>query len=321
LSTTDEDVVLRTVGLSKRYGRRLALDRLSIEVHRGRVFGFLGPNGSGKTTTIALALGLIAPTAGHVELFGLDTRTHRTEALWRVGTTLEGTSYFPHLSARDNLVIWSRVSGGVALDTIDATLERVGLGERAKDKVRNYSLGMKQRLAVAAAIMHEPEMVILDEPTNGLDPAGIREFRALVRELAAGGTTVFVSSHILSEVEQMCDDVAILKTGRLITQGPVSTLLKAGATSSLLLRTTDDARAAQVLGAVPWVSAVAVADGRLVVDTALEQAAAVSRMLAEQQIWIEEMRPQEGSLEDFFLEVTGTPARGAAAGNAEVPRA
>jgi ABC-2 type transport system ATP-binding protein len=317
----DREVVLRTVGLSKRYGQRLALDRLSIEVHRGRVFGFLGPNGSGKTTTIALALGLIAPTAGHVELFGLDTRTHRTEALRRVGTTLEGTSYFPHLSARDNLVIWSRVSGGVPLDTIDATLDRVGLTERAKDKVRNYSLGMKQRLAVAAAIMHEPEMVILDEPTNGLDPAGIREFRALVHELAAGGTTVFVSSHILSEVEQMCDDVAILKTGRLITQGPVATLLKAGVASSLLVRTTDDARAAQILGAAPWVNAVAREDGRLVVETPAEQAAAVSRTLAEQQIWIEEMRPLEASLEDFFLEVTGTASAGTPSSAEGEPRA
>jgi ABC-2 type transport system ATP-binding protein len=150
-------------------------------------------------------------------------------------------------------------------------------------------------------------MIILDEPTNGLDPAGIREFRALVRELAAGGTTVFVSSHILSEVEQMCDDVAILKTGRLITQGPVATLLKTGVTSSLLVRTTDDTRAAQLLSAAPWVTNVVRQDGRLVVETAAEQAAAVSRMLAEQQIWIEEMRPQEGSLEDFFLDVTGAP--------------
>jgi ABC-2 type transport system ATP-binding protein len=232
---------------------------------------------------------------------------HRTEALRRVGTTLEGTSYFPHLSARDNLILWSLLGGTVTPAKIDATIARVGLSDRAKDKVRNFSLGMKQRLTVAAAIMHEPEMIILDEPTNGLDPAGIREFRALVRELATGGTTVFVSSHILSEVEQMCDDVAILKTGRLITQGPVATLLKTGVTSSLLVRTTDDTRAAQLLSAAPWVTNVVRQDGRLVVETAAEQAAAVSRMLAEQQIWIEEMRPQEGSLEDFFLDVTGAP--------------
>lgn len=318
MNDAGQEIVLRTVGLSKRYGQRLALDGLNIEVRRGRVFGFLGPNGSGKTTTIALALGLIAPTAGHVELFGLDTRVHRSEALRRVGTTLEGTSYFPHLSARTNLILWARMGGNVTEEKIDATLARVGLADRARDKVRNYSLGMKQRLAVAAAIMHEPEMVILDEPTNGLDPAGIREFRALVRELATGGTTVFVSSHILSEVEQMCDDVAILKTGRLITQGPVTSLLRAAMASSLLLRTTDDARAAEALAAAPWVTSVARQDGRLIVETAAEQAAAVSRMLAERQIWIEEMRPQEGTLEDFFLDVTGTrPASDASTSDRE----
>ena len=304
MTQANGDVVLRTIGLTKRYGQRLALDALDIEVQRGRVYGFLGPNGSGKTTTIALALGLIAPTAGHVELFGLDARTHREEALRRVGATLEGTSYFPHLSARDNLRLWSGMTGAVTPARIDATVERVGLADRAKDKVRNYSLGMKQRLAVAAAIMHEPEMVILDEPTNGLDPAGIREFRALVRELASDGTTVFVSSHILSEVEQMCDDVAILKFGKLLAQGTVASLLHQAATS-LTLRTTDDDRAATLLGALPWVTSVARRDGNVIVETAPEQAAAVSRALAEQQFWLTELRAQRDSLEDVFMEITG----------------
>jgi ABC-2 type transport system ATP-binding protein len=304
LTQANGDVVLRTVGLTKRYGQRLALDALDIEVQRGRVYGFLGPNGSGKTTTIALALGLIAPTAGHVELFGLDTRAHRDEALLRVGATLEGTSYFPHLSARDNLRLWSGLTGGAGAARIDATIERVGLADRAKDKVRNYSLGMKQRLALAAAIVHEPEMVILDEPTNGLDPAGIREFRALVRELASNGTTVFVASHILSEVEQMCDDVAILKFGKLLAEGTVASLLHQAATS-LTLRTTDDDRAETLLGAVPWVTSVARRDGSVIVETAPEQAAAVSRALAEQQIWLTELRAQRDSLEDVFMEITG----------------
>jgi ABC-2 type transport system ATP-binding protein len=298
------DVVLRTVGLTKRYGGRLALDGLSIEVRRGRVYGFLGPNGSGKTTTIALALGLIAPTAGYVELFGLDTRTDRTRALRRVGATLEGQSYFPHLSARNNLRVWARMGGDVNDARIDESLDRVGLTSRADDKVRNFSLGMKQRLSVATAIMHRPEMVILDEPTNGLDPAGIREFRDLVRELARGGVTVFVSSHILAEVEQICDDVGILKSGHLVAQGSVATLLERRAASSVIVRTTDDARAADVLRAQPWVAAAEQRDGHLVVDAPASQAAAISRTLAMQEIWLHELRPQEASLEDFFMEIT-----------------
>jgi len=301
---TTGDVVLRTVGLTKRYGSRLAVDALSIEVRRGRVYGFLGPNGSGKTTTIAMALGLLAPTAGHVELFGLDTRTHRAQALRRVGATLEGTSYFPHLSARNNLRLWSRLAGAASEARIDAVIERVGLANRAGDKVRNFSLGMKQRLAVAAAIMHEPEMVILDEPTNGLDPAGIRDFRALIRELAAGGVTVFVSSHILSEVQQMCDDVAILKAGRVVAEGSVESLLRQ-TSSSIALRTTDDERAMAVLRALPWVASATARDGHVIVETAQEQAPAISRALAEQQVWLAELRPQENNLEDFFMEITG----------------
>jgi ABC-2 type transport system ATP-binding protein len=272
-------------------------------VRRGQVYGFLGPNGAGKTTTIACALGLIAPSAGHVEMFGLDTRVHLTEAIRRTGSTLEGQSYFPHLSARNNLRIWAAISRGAGEDRIDEVLELVGLRDRAGDKVRNYSLGMKQRLSVAAAVMHRPEMIILDEPTNGLDPAGIREFRDLVRDLSGGGMTVFVSSHILSEVEQMCDEVAILKSGRLITQAPVSALTR-GATS-IELSTTDDAAALPLLQAIPWVTKARAIDGRIVVDATREQAWELSRQLGESGIWLKELRPSEGSLEDFFLEVTG----------------
>jgi len=208
------DVVLRTVGLSKRYRRLVALQDLDLEIHRGRVYGFLGPNGAGKTTTIGLILGLLAPTSGHVELFGLDTRTHLSEALRRTGAILEGQAYYPDLSARDNLRVWSALSDGVTAKRIDEVLDLVGLLGRSGDKMRTYSQGMKQRLALAAALLHDPELVVLDEPTNGLDPAGMREFRELIRELAKTGKTVFVSSHLLGEVEQMCDDVGIVQGGR-----------------------------------------------------------------------------------------------------------
>jgi len=298
----DSNVVLRTVGLSKRYGRRLALANLDLEVRAGRVYGFLGPNGAGKTTCISLILGLIAATSGHVEMFGLDTRTHLRDTLRRTGAILEGPAFYPNLSGRDNLRVWGAISGGVALTTIDEQLRTVGLAERGGDKIRAYSLGMKQRLALAGALLHDPELLLLDEPTNGLDPAGMREFRRLIRDLGQRGKTVFVSSHLLNEVELMCDDVAIIKEGRLVTQGSVAQLVRRG--DVMELRVTDLPRATEVLRALDWVGAVKNEDSRLLVEAPHERAADLSRALAEQKIYLSELRPRESSLEDFFLEVT-----------------
>ena len=303
VAAVDPDIVLRTVGLSKRYGQLLAVQDLSLEVRRGRVYGFLGPNGAGKTTTISLILGLIAPNGGHVEMNGLDTRTHLSEALHRTGAILEGQAYYPDLTAYDNLRVWAALSEGVTSARIDELLELVGLRDRARDKMRTYSQGMKQRLLLAGSLLHDPELIVLDEPTNGLDPAGMREFRNLIRELAKTGKTVFVSSHLLGEVEQMCDDVGIVKDGRLLTEEIVSSLRRRGGT--LELRVTDAERAVQVLEALDWVAGVTRADDRLVVDAPLERAADLSRALAEQQVYLSELRPREGSLEEFFLEVTG----------------
>jgi ABC-2 type transport system ATP-binding protein len=303
-----DDVVLRTVRLTKRYGRRLALADLDLEVERGRVHGFLGPNGAGKTTCISLILGLITAADGHVEMFGLDTRTHLSPALRRTGAVLEGPAFYPHLSARDNLRILGALSGGVEPRRIEDTLALVGLQARARDKVRGYSLGMTQRLALAAALIHDPELLILDEPTNGLDPAGMREFRGLIRELGASGKTVFVSSHLLNEVEQMCDHVSIIKEGRLITQGPVQTLIRRG--DALEVTTTDNDRAQSLLKELPGIASVVREGERLVVEAPREQAAEISRALAEQQIYLWELKPREGSLEDFFLEVTAEGSAG-----------
>jgi ABC-2 type transport system ATP-binding protein len=295
------DIVIRTSGLTKRYGKRAAVDALDIEVRRGRVYGFLGPNGSGKTTTIGMILGLVAADAGAIHLFGLDAATEREVALRRIGATVEGQSYFPHLSARDNLRIWAKISD-VPARRIDEVIEIVGLSSRAGDKVRTYSMGMKQRLAVGAAILHDPDLVILDEPTNGLDPAGIREFRGMVRELRAQGKTVFVSSHILSEVEQMCDDVGIIKLGRLVVQKPVAELRAAA--SSIELRTTDDAKAMELLRALPWMGDVLKEDGHVVASAPAERSVDISRALAASSIFLHELRTRDSSLEDFFLEVT-----------------
>lgn len=297
------DIVLRTFGLSKRYGRRLALDGLNLEVRRGRVFGFLGPNGAGKTTAISLILGLLRATQGHSEIFGLDSRTHLPAALRRVGAVVEGQAYYPLLSARENLKVWAALYGDSAEKRIDETLDLVGLATRARDKVRTYSQGMKQRLGVAAALLHDPELLVLDEPTNGLDPAGMREFRDLIKELSRSGKTVFVSSHLLGEVEQMCDDVAIVKDGKLLTQGSVVDLLRQG--EALEMQVTDIEAAMRVLNSIDWVRGVIRQDERLVVEAPLERAAELSRALAEQQVYLSELRAREGSLEDFFLEVTG----------------
>ncbi len=301
-SAGNSSVVLRTVGLSKRYGKRLALADLHLQVPAGRVYGFLGPNGAGKTTCISLILGLIAPSAGHVEMLGFDTRTHLSQALRRTGAILEGPAFYPNLSARDNLRVWGALSGGVEPARLDELLGTVGLGERGGDKVRNYSLGMKQRLALAGALLHDPELLLLDEPTNGLDPAGIREFRQLIRELGRSGKTVFVSSHLLNEVEQMCDEVAIIKDGRLITQGTVSELVQRS--DVMEMRVTDVPAAMEVLRGLDWVGGVTHEDGRILVEGPRERAAELSRALAEQQIYLSELRAKESSLEDFFLEVT-----------------
>jgi ABC-2 type transport system ATP-binding protein len=293
--------VLKTTGLSTRYGKRLALAGLDLEVPPGRVFGFLGPNGAGKTTAISLILGLISPTAGRVELFGKDTGPHLAESLLRVGAVLEGVSFYPHLSARDNLRVCAAISGGDSAGRIESTLGLVGLAGRAKDKVRGYSMGMRQRLALGAALLHDPELLVLDEPTNGLDPAGMREFRDTIRDLGRSGKTIFVSSHLLGEVEQMCDEVAIVKEGRVIASGTVAELVRQG--DALELRVTDVAKATEALATLPW-PVVATDGDRLTVEAPRDSAAEISKALAERQVYLYELRPRETSLEDIFLELT-----------------
>src|SRR5438270_11087655 len=220
------EVVLRTHNLSKQYGKRLAVDNLNLEVQRGEIFGFLGPNGAGKTTTIRMSLGLITPTAGSVEILGQDIATRKSHILPRVGALVETPALYTYLSGRSNLRAVGSALGGVPATRIDYVLDLVGLRARQKDRVRTYSLGMKQRLGVAIALLQDPEVLILDEPANGLDPAGIVEMRDLMHRLAAEGKTVFISSHILSEVQQICTRVAIIHRGQLITEQTVEELTK-----------------------------------------------------------------------------------------------
>src|SRR5215471_550979 len=237
------EVVLRTRNLSKHYGNRLAVDNLNLEVRRGEIFGFLGPNGAGKTTTIRMALGLIAPTSGSVEILGLDVATQRANVLPRVGALVETPALYLYMSGRDNLHAVASVLGGVPKARIDAVLELVGLSVRQKDRVRTYSLGMKQRLGVAMALLQDPDVLVLDEPANGLDPAGIVEMRDLMHRLSSEGKTIFISSHLLTEVQQICTRVAIIHLGKLITESTVEELTKGHGEFTVTLEGAEQALA------------------------------------------------------------------------------
>ena len=257
--------VIRTDGLTKRYGDILAVDDLSLEVPLGQVFGLLGPNGSGKTTTMGMLLGLVKPTSGSFSLFG-DGTSHQN-ALHRVGAIVETPSFYPYLSGRDNLAYYQGITGRGDRKELDELLSKVGLADRAKSRFRTFSLGMKQRLGLAYALLGDPELLFLDEPTNGMDPAGMAEVREMIRGLGTGGRTVLLSSHLLHEVEQVCDSVAILSKGRLIAQGKVADLVHTRAGERVRLRTTDNAKAIEVLSALEWVDDVTI-DGESVVVTA-----------------------------------------------------
>ena len=296
------DFVIRTDGLTKRYGEILAVDGLSMEVPRGRIFGLLGPNGSGKTTTMGMLLGLVKPTAGSFTLFG--SNSPHVESLRRLGAIVETPAFYPYLSGRDNLAYFQGIGGRSDAAELDDLLEKVGLADRADSRFRTYSLGMKQRLGLAYALLGDPELLFLDEPTNGMDPAGMAEVRDLIRSLGTGGRTVLLSSHLLHEVEQVCDSVAILSKGRLIAQGDVEDLVRPGGDERVRLRTTDNTRAVEVLKGLDWVTGVEVDGDSLLVAAASERSPEISTALGRSDVYVTEMAAEETSLEQYFLDVT-----------------
>jgi ABC-2 type transport system ATP-binding protein len=298
--------VIEAEGLRKEFrrirgGRTVALNGLDLEVPEGGVFGFLGPNGAGKTTTIRCLLGLVRPSAGRVRLMGADVPGGLPAVLGTVGSIVEQPALFPRFTGRRNLEILGCIEGTGRADA-DRVLERVGLTSRAGDPVRTYSLGMKQRLGIAAALLKDPAVLLLDEPANGLDPAGIVEVRHLLRSLGAEGRTVFVSSHILSEVQQTADRVAIIARGRTIKSGPVEEVLAGGRATGLVVRVGERDRAVQVL-ADAGIAAQAAGDV-LKVALSPEEAERVTRTLAARELYVSELRPDAVDLETVFLELT-----------------
>ena len=297
-------------GLRKTYRRRgrppeRALDGLDLHVEAGGVHGFLGPNGSGKTTTIRVLLGLAAADAGTARVLGRAVPDALPDVIGHVGALVENPLFLPGLSGRAQLRLLAE-SVGVPRTRVEAVLETVRLRERADDRVKGYSLGMRQRLGIAAALLKDPLLLILDEPSNGLDPAGMKEMRDLVRELGADGRTVFLSSHLLGEVQQVCDRVAILSRGRCVVQGPVSEVLAAHGRHGVVVRVPDATAAYQVLREA-GLDAYALPDGRLQVGTTgrrVDDPATISRLLGERGIWVSELSPVAADLESAFLEIT-----------------
>ena len=293
-------------GLRKEYarvrgGRTVAVDGLDLSVPEGGVFGFLGPNGAGKTTTIRCLLGLVRPSAGRLSLLGADVGQALPSVISRVGSIVEAPAMFPRFSGRRNLEILARIHGE-ADAAIEASLERVGLRDRAKDPVKTYSLGMKQRLAIAATLLRDPSLLILDEPANGLDPAGIVEVRELLRSLGAEGRTIFVSSHILSEVQQTADHVAIVAKGRLIKAGAVGDVLATTGTSGVIVKLADLDAGRRVLADANIPAAIEA--GAIRADVPADQSERISRTLAQAGLYVTELRPDTVDLETVFLELT-----------------
>ncbi len=297
--------VIRTEGLTKQYKEIMAVSNLSFQVQEGEIFGLLGPNGAGKTTTISMLLGLIRPSVGYAEIMGCDIRNESTTALRQVGALVEA-AFYPYLSAYDNLWVMAQMSGGgISPEQIQAVLTQVGLAARAHSKVQTFSMGMKQRLGLAAALVHNPQLLILDEPTNGLDPAGMLEMRQLISQLAAQeGKTIILSSHLLYEVEQICDRVLIMRRGEMIANGRVSDLLAHGGHIEIKIDQADEA--VKVLHPIAWINGVQLRDdGLILVDAPGERAAEITAVLAHKQLYLHGLKVTERSLESYFLDITG----------------
>jgi ABC-2 type transport system ATP-binding protein len=302
-NSSDQEVVLRTRGLSKKFGERWAAKDLNIEVHRGDVFCFLGPNGAGKSTTIRMILTLLRPTSGSIEIFGKDLHHYRSSILSRVSGIVEKPDFYLFLSAYKNLEILGSMVCPVRRDNIMESLEVVGLRSRAFEKLKTFSHGMKQRLGIAQALLTKPELIILDEPTAGLDPQGMKEVRELIQRLSREkGMTVFLSSHLLAEVELVATRMAVIHRGELIAQGTVSELLDREATD-YSIEVSPLPLAMELLKSLPWVKTLSVENGRMEVRMEPGRSSELNRFLVINQVQVFSLAPHR-TLEDYFLKVT-----------------
>ena len=298
--------MIRTEGLTKRFGRLTAVDGLELDVREGDLFGFLGPNGSGKTTTVRMLLGLVFATSGRIEVLGRPVPGAAREVLAQVGSLVEGPAFYPHLSGRANLTLFDAAGPGSRRDRrrrVEDALARVGLDGVGRRPVKAWSTGMRQRLGLAAALLRAPRLLVLDEPTNGLDPHGMREVRDLLAELVKGGTTVFLSSHLLAEVELVCTRAAIVDRGRLVAQDRVDALL--GPTGRVLVTTPDVGTAADLAAALPGVRLGERRPDRLAVHLDGTAPEALNRRLVDGGVRVRELVVERPTLEDVFLRLTG----------------
>jgi ABC-2 type transport system ATP-binding protein len=304
--TGADGYAIATRGLKKSYGRQVALDGLDLSVPTGVVYGFLGPNGAGKTTTMRLLTGLLRPDAGSIQLLGRPYTRSDRKRLFDVGALIEAPTFYPNLSARDNLLVLAATGRPAPRSRVDELLELLGLRERARDRVSTFSMGMRQRLGIAAAMLNDPPLLLLDEPANGLDPAGIVAMRDTLRALAASGKTVFVSSHILPEVQQMADMVGIIVAGKVVREGPLSELLASTGAIRVKVGPDEAERAARVLASLAGTDHVSVDDPSVAMLSArlpAARAAEVNKALGQAGIWASGLEAG-GDLEPLFLQLT-----------------
>ena len=308
------EIPVEARGLVKQYGRITAVDQVDLTVNRGDVYGFLGPNGAGKTTALRMMLGLIYPTAGSVRLFGRDPIAEGAAALDGVAGFVEAPQFYPYMSARTNMRMMAAYDGDDAAARVEEALDTVELTARADDKVGGYSHGMRQRLGIAGALLRRPKLLILDEPATGLDPGGMRDMRTLIRRLADGGMTVLLSSHLLAEVEGLCDRVAIVRAGRIVYEGAIDDL-KASAASAYRLRTSDNATALGVCQAQDGIASARIEGPDIRMEAGEPAIAELSVALIEARLQITALVPETATLEDLFFRLT----EGATPGELEVP--
>ena len=301
---TSSDLAIITDSLTKTYKNKPVVNRVSMSVPRGSVFGLLGPDGSGKTTFIAILLGLIKPTSGNFTLLG-QTMNHR-DVLRRTGAMLENQCFYPYMTGMQNLVYFQGVSCRSDRPDLEELLDRVGLADRAMDRFHTYTQGAKQRLGLACALLNGPEVVFLEDPTGGMDLGGRTEVLDLIQDLKSEGRTILMTSHSLSDIEQVCDNIAILSSGRLLVQGRIDNLVKSSTNEQVRVRTTDNAKAIEILSSLDWVGSITVEAGSLQVASHAERSKDITAVLSESSVFVSEMSVDQISLEQYYHKVTGS---------------